>query len=1114
MSVDEEEVAEPVSEDAVEQREDGEDNVEDSSRALVADGMYSAEDVNDRVFDELQLHPAAARDTQQVWAAYLKAAESPEAAGEAIYAAIYEAAPGLQALFKTSRPILAARLLRAIGAIVGHLHEPKDLKMTAEALGFQHLDHDVTVPRVALLRDAIVDVIATELGASRSDTALLGFKVALNYVGGALIYVRVRYAARLKILASSWTMANKKPEQRDGTGEDDEDDEGDGSAGAPFVKEDRARTPKQRQADKTMGGVGLKAKKLLGTDGEEKEARRDDKNITIPRTFPEMFRFNAAVMGFGELAWMQEVLSSFDAIVCNISSSYRLQEECDVLALRLSKHPGPIDLADFKAVMFASLRSLVPKGWDSEHEVAWSWLWKNVERLLVEQMGKLAKQERACARLFAGIEHEDRTPLHKQVYTSFFEIAPTGQDYFKQSTTRLHFVAEKVAMLAADMYKDPDGVVNELSACGLRHVGYGIPQELCGPLAGAYAVALRNFVDDPEGVDAFDWSLNLVSRIIARVINEGSTLVMKAINQNNGKQLAKAVACAPRRDRANWVLRVTVGSQSISPLMWAIETGSLDAAGAIIQDLLTIRADRDRYYYGVDALFGRHPDILRRLCMDAPGLLPALLDGLIWRSRLTESGRRRVVYFAKHLIVNQDGEFARAIEWIVQKRDPKVVCHPVVSYVIDLVWMKLAATAFLYKKTWLLLTATVFTMSQAVLNHGIHEEVTGNLGVRSTILGMRGFIYMVSWPSLAMVHIKRGRQDIRSNNFVKLFWFKVPAHLVEFNSVASLLLCIILMVMLALCPILQCLGSVSTNGQHLLFTERCEKGDKTLEIYSIFSMFGMLCYWVLLADLSVFSNRVCAFLLIFGHVLSEVGLFLLSMVFFVLIFSTAAAALKEEEGDFDSIEAAGRTLLQMFLGMASSEQYSHLDHHPMLFALVVSYCFVTGVYMVNLLIAQLSCAYKATFQDMVGFALLKRAAVCVSVMTAVPARRWQRFVESLRMDEPCEFGEGDIGMPGAIQVTEPANANVTTYDMIRRFGGTTSGAAPWPDDDVSAQTDAEDKINRLERALKVIMRKVADGSVGKRRDGSSAGRSSILSSNLAHTHNSSSNSSERSGREE
>lgn len=52
-------------------------------------------------------------------------------------------------------------------------------------------------------------------------------------------------------------------------------------------------------------------------------------------------------------------------------------------------------------------------------------------------------------------------------------------------------------------------------------------------------------------------------------------------------------------------------------------------------------------------------------------------------------------------------------------------------------------------------------------------------------------------------------------------------------------------------------------------------------------------------------------------------------------------------------------------------------------------------------------------------------------MGSVSPLRWERFVESLHFGEPCEFGEGDVGMPGAVQMTEPANSNVTTVDAAR-----------------------------------------------------------------------------------
>ena len=113
--------------------------------------------------------------------------------------------------------------------------------------------------------------------------------------------------------------------------------------------------------------------------GEARDAASKDAATKVPQTFNEMFMFNGAVMGFGSSLWMNLVLEQFDNMVMNVANSYRLQEECDILALTFAKYKGDINLGEFKAVMLASMRSLVPKDWDNDHEVAWSWLWENVE---------------------------------------------------------------------------------------------------------------------------------------------------------------------------------------------------------------------------------------------------------------------------------------------------------------------------------------------------------------------------------------------------------------------------------------------------------------------------------------------------------------------------------------------------------------------------------------------------------------------------------------------------------------------------------------------------------------------------------------------------------------
>merc|ERR1712087_382444 len=100
--------------------------------------------------------------------------------------------------------------MNGLNSIIGQLHSPKELKVIVETLGFQHLDLEVTIPRVVIFRDAIVDLLAMEMGARFTKRAREGFCTFLNYVGGAYIYVRLKFTDRLKILASSWATANNK----------------------------------------------------------------------------------------------------------------------------------------------------------------------------------------------------------------------------------------------------------------------------------------------------------------------------------------------------------------------------------------------------------------------------------------------------------------------------------------------------------------------------------------------------------------------------------------------------------------------------------------------------------------------------------------------------------------------------------------------------------------------------------------------------------------------------------------------------------------------------------------------------------------------------------------
>eukprot|EP00434_Breviolum_minutum_P036975 symbB.v1.2.032771.t1/scaffold3975.1/size47066/1 len=407
--------------------------------------------VQEMVFEELHLPPEISQEAQEGWQKFLTSSSSREAAGaslntadvvfltntvgfsrmksgETIYAALFDAAPSLQSLFKTARSVMAMRFMNGINAIITLCHDPAGLKTQVESLGFQHLDLEVTPPRVDIFREAILEVLELELGPRFTSKARVGLQVVLNYVGGAYIYIRREYAGRIRILLKSWGTASNKVaddagQQAEGLLEHKHAEKGEGEDekeqdAKPDAKE------KQDQNAKTPGGItpGGASKEGGNSARNSMEAASSKaKGMKVPTTFNEMFLFNAAVMGFAESGWMSLVLEQFDNIVMNVANSYRLQEECDVLSLVLSKYSGSINLPEFKAVTLASLRSLVPKEWDSDHEVAWNWLWENVERMLKGNMGKPQVQERAVERFILALQEDEINHLRREVYKRMHE---------------------------------------------------------------------------------------------------------------------------------------------------------------------------------------------------------------------------------------------------------------------------------------------------------------------------------------------------------------------------------------------------------------------------------------------------------------------------------------------------------------------------------------------------------------------------------------------------------------------------------------------------------------------------------------------------------------------
>merc|ERR1712217_994339 len=179
----------------------------------------------------------------------------------------------------------------------------------------------------------------------------------------------------------------------------------------------------------------------------------------------------------------------------------------------------------------------------------------------------------------------------------------------------------------------------------------------------------------------------------------------------------------------------------------------------------------------------------------------------------------------------------------------------------------------------------------------------------------------------------------------------------------------------------------------------------------------------------------------------------------------------------------------MVVKMYSFEDYQLLEDEPVVLVAIFLFLVTAVIFLLNMLIAQLNCSYDTIYQDMVGYARLKRIRIVVETMPLVPEKRWLRFLQTLALEDRIEFNEGDIGVAGGIQVLEPASANPTTIDMIKRFGGSTSPSIQWPEEEMG--DDDSDKFERIEKLIQRAMSRLNTKGGGKKggKGSSSAGMS-------------------------
>lgn len=414
--------------------------------------------------------------------------------------------------------------------------------------------------------------------------------------------------------------------------------------------------------------------------------------------------------------------------------------------------------------------------------------------------------------------------------------------------------------------------------------------------------------------------------------------------------------------------------------------------------------------------------------------------------------------------------------------------HPVIVLVSDTMWSGVVLRQFILSKIWFIMSLFLFMLSQAVLPKLDNQDKA----IRVLVFLGRIFNYTVGMGRLSITHYREFVQAYRERDTSRCCGLRLPNYLRDPIHSGSFVLTILLALMCTHEPMFWC---INPDAIREFPEERCPEAIQMRWRYSVFCLGAMAIHWLLLVDLAVFSTGLSAFVLVVGQVLSEMSRFAAALIFLVLAFSTAIAVLEHDYFPMRDIPNAAIVLWSMTIRMFQDD-FREVMAEPALLAAVYMFVTASWVVLVNLLTAQINCSYVFIYQDMVGFARLQRAGVIVDTLENCPQATWTAFVESLCLNQPLEFNQGDVGPPGGIQVLEGANEHPVTQDHIQRFGGSCSVDQPWPEE---ATQEEENKYERLENLLQKVLRRAAreekkfssGGGGGSRRrrvgDGSSGG---------------------------
>ena len=553
----------------------------------------------------------------------------------------------------------------------------------------------------------------------------------------------------------------------------------------------------------------------------------------------------------------------------------------------------------------------------------------------------------------------------------------------------------------------------------------------------------------------------------------GKNLLAQALLSGSGKKLQAALDNVPRGERIKAALEIRVDSKVLSPILLSILEGHSNQTEMLIKDLLSIRADRSTYYYGRADLWRASPWLLATLVDRLPKALPTLLDGHLWCSRFVENGTRRVNYYIQELYgdpgLSDYGIVHNTPLAILVHRLPMseldVFTHPVVRYLVDLKWQLFARSVFAGSQAIHLTHVALYTAFLHVSEGDAPAWVSLGLGCAVAAVALTRLVFVL-WR-VATQAISGSGVDVLGGRL------QIPFALLDIYLVLCMVGCVLCLAVFAFTWVADPFGWGALVGLPGADTP-ASLGQ--LQAWSTLAAFTMGTMWIQTTEVFKTNTQLSALSYALAAVLSDVMMYMAVMALWVVGFGLTMywlfVSVNLQELEELSVQEAGNLpeellggsglpnalglIYYLFLAVIGlAETQPIIEGTSWLIRVVFLLCVLaTAVVLLNLLVATMVTTYDTLQRSCEDLAYKCRADLVLRAEERLPASRRKAIFDSLELQQPCPFDEGDMGPTGGVQVREHID-NLThpafdILDRVHRYSGTVHPKEPWKADDLQS----------------------------------------------------------------